>query len=119
MSTPSSSPQLPVMQSEKAINYCRLYIEHGCKRYGIRYTTPTEELVEMFSRQPLSVRDFLKYTRAKELEDAFRECLWSIDVDPGPPSEPKVEKVDESLPLGCLEKSWLGLGDGPKRGRLR
>lgn len=83
MSTPTQSPQLPVMQSEKAINYCRLYIEHGLKRYGIRYTTPTEELVEMFSRQPLSVRDFLKYTRTKEQEVTFNEFLKSAGQKPG------------------------------------
>lgn len=74
-STPTQSPQLPVMQSEKAINFCRLYIDQGRQRYGIRYATPTEELVEMFSRQPLSVRDFLRYTRTQEQEAAFKEFL--------------------------------------------
>ena len=110
MSTSTQSTQLPVMQTEKAINYCRLYIDNGLKRYGIRYTTPTEELVEMFSRQPLSVRDFLRYTRTQEQEEAFKEFLKTAGQKPEQPTaepeqhtaEPKAEVVNSSAPLGNL-----------------
>jgi len=103
MSTPTQSTQLPVMQTEKAINYCRLYIDNGLKRYGIRYATPTEELVEMFSRQPLSVRDFLRYTRTQEQEEAFKEFLETAGQKPQQPTaKQKAEVVNSSAPLDSL-----------------
>jgi len=56
----------PVMHSEKAIAYFKRYTQRGIDEYGQYYRRSVDELAELFSRQPLSIQQFLSMVRHED-----------------------------------------------------
>jgi hypothetical protein len=73
----------PVMQSEKAVNYFRVYVLKGIERYGRHYATPIDELVDRFSRQTFGVKQFLEMVRHEESEKQFKAMLETAGSSTG------------------------------------